>query len=160
MSDQNLAEEVYVDVRSRERQDTLISRVTYRVSLVRERSGEEYQVFPSTGYAGAEIPIDNDQPAYTVPGMKLSGVVKVQFGWIEAPRVFAVINRTHWRGSYVPTPEEQSVIDNSLIGVGFDGTTFPLLVAPGQLQPLLLNHQTQVFLKAISGEPTYSIFCV
>lgn len=139
-----------------------ISRVTMHLGSVRERSHSEPQPFPPGAYVGFEVQISHQDPAFILPDKILDAKpLRIDsLGWVSDPRVVIVLNRTRWRGSSQPTLAQEQEIAESIILVGFDGEQFPLEIRPGQQQPLLLSPQSQVWVRACSGQPVVSVFLV
>lgn len=155
----------FVDRRNEPNEEVFssINRVTYRITMVRERGGEEYQIFPPSAWSGLEIPIENHRDAaFILPDLILNDQVRrLDFGWVSAPRVVAVLNKTRWKGVTNPTPEQSNKIARSVVMLGFDSERFPLRIAPGETQPLLISSSVlYVFVKAEAESPVISVFAV
>jgi hypothetical protein len=140
-----------------------VNRVTFRTTLVRERWAEDYQHFPPNSFSGCEVSVSHRNPAFIMPDLEISGeLVVVETGWVDGPRVLCILNRTVWKGVVKPTKQQKSDVESSVVLIGFDGLTFPLMISPGQCQTLLLNQgvKPRLYLVAKSGSPKVSIFAV
>lgn len=139
-----------------------INRVTYRLSFIRERGGEEYQVFPSEMWMGMEIPISHRQPAFGMPDLSVElKPHKLDLAWIKTPRLVCLLNKTCWKGVTKPTEQQVQTIKESVIQIGFSKSEFPLKICPGETQPMLLSPSAlNIYVKAEAHHPSLSIFAV
>lgn len=136
------------------------SRVTMRLSMVRERSMEEGEVFPALQFEGCEIPIDHTDPAYIMPDMKVSRVLhEVDTGWIRSPTIVAISNKTRWKGAVNPSQDQKDEIKKQVLLVAFNDVVC-LRITPGKTQPLLLASDVRLSVCAEYGSPVMSIFAV
>lgn len=152
----------FLDLSNAEVEEKLsaINRVTYRLTLVRERGGENPQVFPEAGVVAVECPVDHREAGFFMPDKLINGVWQVNTGWIEEPTIIVVLNKTAWKGVVKPTKEQKDAIANCIVEVGFDGDNFPISLRPEECQPLFLKAGQRVYVRSASGNPTISVFAV
>jgi len=136
-----------------------VNRVTIRLSMIRERWGEDSQSFPAA--LGWEEEVSHDSPAFVMPDLKISHhhPQKIDFGWVSSPILVCILNKTRWKGTVNPSEAQRRQIDASLVWIGFDGKTWPLCIGPDASQPLFVTPGADVYVSAVQGTtPTIAIF--
>lgn len=150
---------VFVQIDNSQPRKHAVNRITFRCTTVRERGGQEYEFFPPSSFAGVEVPIGHNCPAFIMPATPIGPEpLPIQTGWVKEPALVAILNSTRLLSPFRPTKEEIAAVQKSVALIGFAADYFPLRLAPGMTQYLWLQPGAKLYVKAEAGEPLISIF--